>query len=265
MPPFHLGSRQQGRVELLYPPDTWRAHFALVVLALAVAPPAIAALLTHLTPWASPSRLLALAAALNATLNVAVLCCLYRHRCQLEGAQAELVRLASTDPLTGLGNRRRLWEAMGLVDRMGAPRCLLFIFDLNNFKAINDERGHAEGDRVLIAFAAALRGATRAGTDALFRTGGDEFAALLPDIDGEDGGGVAARVLELFRAELDLRSPGTRCTAAVGIAARQPDEPLEAWLGRADAAMYRAKAERAALRFAELRGAERRWGAGLEG
>jgi diguanylate cyclase (GGDEF)-like protein len=101
--------------------------------------------------------------------------------------ELEAVRLAATDDLTGLYNRRG-FEAMGLrllqLCKRAQSHASLLFFDLNGFKQINDGYGHTEGDRAIVGFANVLRASMRE-TDVLSRLGGDEFVALV--VDGEPG------------------------------------------------------------------------------
>jgi len=110
-------------------------------------------------------------------------------------ANVRLETLASTDPLTGLFNRRafhaRLDAELARAARGGRPLALLLV-DLDDFRAINNTHGHQAGDRALAAIAAALRGSLRAG-DSAGRLGGDEFAALLPEADLAEALAVAER------------------------------------------------------------------------
>lgn len=157
-----------------------------------------------------------------------------QQRCQLQ-------RLASHDPLTGVGNRRSMEEELPLAvetSRRERRPCGLAILDLDHFKRINDRHGHAEGDRVLVDFVRLIRAATRK-VDRLFRYGGEEFVLLLPGADSA----VLHPLVENLRLRIDasLQSRGEMVTVSIGAAALQPDEPWEAWLARADAALYRAK------------------------
>jgi diguanylate cyclase (GGDEF)-like protein len=163
------------------------------------------------------------------------------HRRRLE---RELKRLADEDELTGLPNRRgfeeRLRRELALASRHHAPGALLMI-DLDRFKAINDDHGHAAGDDLLQGVGKALQGRLR-DTDALGRLGGDEFVAYLPQTDAGAAGGVAANLLAVIREASTALGDGMHTTASVGVAfdsasSLDPAEMLKA----ADAAMYRAK------------------------
>jgi two-component system, cell cycle response regulator len=151
-------------------------------------------------------------------------------------AQAErLEALLFEDPLTGLANRRFiLTQLAGMVS--GARRhhraLTVAVIDVDHFKAVNDSRGHAEGDRVLAAVARAMRNHLRA-EDQLGRLGGEEFLALLPDADAAAGQSAA----EKLRASVDE----VGVTVSIGFAA-WGGESADALLGRADDALYVAKA-----------------------
>lgn len=164
-----------------------------------------------------------------------------RQRRRLE---AELHRLAGEDELTGLPNRRRFAEDLrrdlALASRHHIPGALLMI-DLDRFKAINDDHGHAAGDALLRATSDALRQGLR-DTDLRGRLGGDEFVAYLTHTDQPAARQVAEAVLALIRITSAALGPGRQTTASIGIA---PDYTTasdpEAMLDAADIAMYRAK------------------------
>ena len=154
-----------------------------------------------------------------------------------------LRRMASTDPLTGAINRREVQQRVaGHLAGGDAPLCVVLI-DLDHFKQVNDRFGHAAGDQVLMRAVAAWNTVLRA-DERLARLGGEEFVAVLPGAGIEGGAQVAQRLLEATRA-IDLAdvAPGLSITASFGVAAALPgDRSLEDLLGRADAALYRAKA-----------------------
>lgn len=153
----------------------------------------------------------------------------------------QLSELALTDPLTGLANRRAMFEALrrelaGAI-RQDRPLTVL-VLDLDGFKAVNDTHGHDEGDRVLGLVTMALGQVLRA-SDLAVRMGGDEFAAILPGSDAQAAQEVVRRLFAAFDA---LRGAHT-VTMSVGLAGlnlEQPQDP-EALLRQADEAMYRAK------------------------
>lgn len=151
---------------------------------------------------------------------------------------------ASTDPLTGLANRRafeqevtrRCAEAV----RYGNPVSLLML-DIDRFKAINDTYGHAAGDEVLVRVADALRRCARE-ADLPIRLGGEEFGILLP-VTPMDGARIfAERVREAIAAERVLTAgQAIAFTASIGVAQYLRSEDHPAWAQRADAALYAAK------------------------
>lgn len=156
--------------------------------------------------------------------------------------ETELTKLAVTDPLTGLWNRRHTTELLvadlGQARRHGEALTVLMI-DIDNFKSINDTHGHQTGDRVLIEVAQKLRELVRS-TDVVGRWGGEEFIVLLRRCGLQDGV-VAAE--KLRRQIADVRFDNLfSVSVSIGAAQLQPDEDLKSWLGRADAALYRAKA-----------------------
>ena len=159
-----------------------------------------------------------------------------------EAQRVQLEQLATRDALTGVRNRRALTEELALaVDAFarGGPAPAMLVLDLDHFKRINDECGHAAGDRVLVDFCDVLRRHVRR-VDRLFRFGGEEFVLLLAAVPTSGLRPFTDTLRERVRGE--LRSPLGPVTVSVGAAALQPGESWEDWLRRADAALYRAKA-----------------------
>jgi diguanylate cyclase (GGDEF)-like protein/PAS domain S-box-containing protein len=160
-------------------------------------------------------------------------------------AELQLAERALRDPLTGLANRaallQRLREALDRSERLPTTVALLFC-DLNRFKQVNDELGHAAGDRLLVTVAERLRDAVR-GADLVARLGGDEFVVICQDVHGPDEAlAVAARIVEAMRAPLTLADRQVTPSASIGVAlAAGHDDRVEALLARADQAMYQAK------------------------
>ena len=155
--------------------------------------------------------------------------------------QRALVAQAITDPLTGAYNRRHLQDhlaqRMAPAARVATGDAVLAI-DIDHFKRINDEHGHAVGDMVLCRLVTAI-GARKRGGDLLFRTGGEEFVLLLPRITLAAAQGVAEELRErLAQAEL---VPGRAVTVSIGISALAPGQSVDAWMHAADAALYEAK------------------------
>ncbi len=164
---------------------------------------------------------------------------------ELQDALAEVERLARTDHLTGLANRRWFMEALEQeverADRYGRPLSLVSL-DLDHFKSVNDTHGHAAGDDVLREAAQALRSVCR-DVDLAARLGGEELALLLPETDVAGARIVAERVRERI-AGTAHRSPAGRSfrvTASLGVATAKPGSTVEALLQAADEALYRAK------------------------
>ena len=151
-----------------------------------------------------------------------------------------LRRLALTDALTGLANRREILRlgqaAFADARRDGTPLAVVAL-DLDHFKRVNDVHGHGTGDAVLQGVARAFTAALRPG-DRLGRSGGEEFLAVLPGADPAR----AAAIAERLRASLEPGVDGLRVRTSAGVAALQPaDRRLQDLLARADAALYRAK------------------------
>ena len=154
----------------------------------------------------------------------------------------QLVAEARMDKLTGLLNRRGFVERAGAElarSRRETSRLGVASFDLDNFKAINDEFGHEVGDRVLSRAADVLRGEIRE-SDVLARMGGEEFVALLPGGRVEDAAEFAGRVRTRLRATNDPLLPSVTVSAGVVSAVAPAD--LDALLREADRALYEAKA-----------------------
>lgn len=159
---------------------------------------------------------------------------------------AELERMATTDPLTGLSNRRDL-QRLAEVERARAMRhrhdLAVLVVDADHFKRINDTHGHAGGDAALQAVAAELQALVR-GHDLVGRWGGEEFVLVLPHLDAIGARTAAERVRQRI-GELAIRLPDgdtARLTVSVGAAVARGDESFERVLRRADRALYAAKA-----------------------
>jgi len=164
---------------------------------------------------------------------------------ELERAYAEVERLAQTDPLTGLANRRHFMEALELeverTDRYHRPLSLISL-DMDHFKEVNDSHGHGAGDDVLREAARVLRSVCR-DVDLPARLGGEELALLLPETDAVGARIVAERIRERIAAGTHTSPSGEsfRVTASLGVATARQESTGEALLQAADQALYRAK------------------------
>ncbi|HEY0296907.1 MAG TPA: GGDEF domain-containing protein [Bordetella sp.] len=147
---------------------------------------------------------------------------------------------ARTDPLTGLLNRRALFDLYGVGTL--AKNTAVLVFDLDHFKSINDVHGHGMGDEVLRRFARVMRASLRA-RDTAARLGGEEFALILPASTPEIIMRLAERIRIGFAAETFQTPSGPlRCTVSAGVAfAVEESEHFDAVLSRADKALYLAK------------------------
>ncbi len=155
--------------------------------------------------------------------------------------EAELTRLAVTDPLTGLWNRRHTTQLLSAdlaqAGRGGQSLSLLMV-DVDHFKSINDTHGHQTGDRVLVEVANRLRDNVRS-TDVVGRWGGEEFVILLRYCGLRDAV-AAAEKLRRRIAEVPFEDMFT-VSVSIGAAELQDGDNLGSWLARADAALYSAK------------------------
>jgi diguanylate cyclase (GGDEF)-like protein len=172
---------------------------------------------------------------------------------ELKWQSAALEKMACTDCLTGLSNRR------DILNRAEAEldRCLrtsrpvsLLLLDLDRFKAVNDTYGHAAGDAVLGAVAAAGR-ATLRRIDSFGRMGGEEFLIVLPETNGDEALTAADRLrLAIASAQIDAKEGRLSVSASIGVVTHEADNTLrrpailllEELLGIADEALYEAKA-----------------------
>ena len=170
---------------------------------------------------------------------------------RLSSLQLRLIKMASHDPLTGVANRTRFYDAL----RQALWRCerykqhlAVLSIDLDGFKAVNDVLGHQAGDHVLKSFATQISAALRR-EDVIARIGGDEFVILLENINGQT---IVRRISNLILSTLaninEFEGQRLAVSASIGIATYpfidMPDQVTpDHLLNRADAAMYRAKAD----------------------
>ncbi|TNM69359.1 GGDEF domain-containing protein [Streptomyces sp. NP160] len=152
-------------------------------------------------------------------------------------ANAELRRLAHTDPLTGLLDRRAFTTSAERLRAGGEAGVLVAFLDLDGFKPVNDRLGHAAGDALLQRIAAYLVSDVRSG-DLVGRIGGDEFALLLRGTSATDEDAVVQR---LRTAVAEASPPDVPVGASVGLARLDDHPDVEAALRAADTAMYSAK------------------------
>ncbi len=163
---------------------------------------------------------------------------------QMERARQQEYHRASHDILTGLPNRQLFTDRTrtALAQRCRERLVLCFV-DLDGFKTVNDLHGHATGDALLIAVAAALQDSVRAG-DTVARLGGDEFAVLLTQArDADEAALVAERMVQRVAALTRIDGKGIRIAASIGLAMHPAHgRDVDQLLASADRAMYRAKA-----------------------
>ena len=166
---------------------------------------------------------------------------LRQHATAMEDTARSMRRLAHTDMLTGLPNRRqgdeRLSAELQRAQRYGRVFSVVML-DIDHFKALNDRYGHQAGDDVLVDLARYLA-ATLRGTDSVARWGGEEFLVIAP----ETGRADAERLAELLRAgiEQQLFAERFHVTASLGVASYRAGDSLAGLVARADAALYQAK------------------------
>ena len=154
-------------------------------------------------------------------------------------------RLVRTDELTGLTNRRGLYQFLERLDehRVAGTELALLLIDLDNFKHINDEYGHLAGDEVLRAVADEVSRMAHP-CDLPARLGGDEFALLAQLPHPSDAAALAARIVEAV-SELRFTVPlePLRVTVSIGVCHCADEADWSSWYSQADAALYRAKGE----------------------
>ncbi|MFF5229489.1 diguanylate cyclase domain-containing protein [Dactylosporangium sp. NPDC000521] len=153
--------------------------------------------------------------------------------------EEQLHKAAHFDTLTGLPNRRLLFERLAVAYAAGTPYAMLLI-DLNDFKVVNDTLGHKIGDELLAGVAQRLRSAVD-DSATVTRLGGDEFAVLLPHAAQAQAEAAAQAVRDAFADKLQLSCGPVQGKGTVGIAVAGPGETPDQVLERADTAMYLAK------------------------
>lgn len=163
---------------------------------------------------------------------------------ELEQAMQRLQELTVHDDLTGVGNRRDLQNKLEmerqLFERTGLPFCIA-VLDLDGFKAVNDQLGHATGDEAIKTFAQVVRREMRA-TDYLARFGGDEFVILLRAVNAEAATAPLQRICDAVASHAwNELAPGLKLSTSIGVAAFRAGESADDTFRRADAALYEAK------------------------
>jgi len=169
-----------------------------------------------------------------------------RNHLWIKFAVERLTDLATRDPLTGAANRREFFElarrASEQRDRYGRPFSLV-MFDVDDFKNVNDDFGHAVGDQTLIAITRACRAELR-GVDVLGRVGGEEFAVILPETDHKAAIATAEKLrAAIAKIEVPANDPQRPVTASFGVAESIGDDSVSSLIPRADRRLYRAKSE----------------------
>lgn len=154
-------------------------------------------------------------------------------------------RLAHRDPLTGAHNRRAYEERLKSLDSglgAGSSGIALLLFDIDQFKAVNDRFGHEAGDKVIILAAKAAENSLQDGAG-IFRIGGEEFACLLPGVTGNDALEAAERVRTTFQMMAKVvEGDAVDATISIGVAiSNDPSRPVSELLSEADRALYEAK------------------------
>ncbi|HIG23841.1 MAG TPA: GGDEF domain-containing protein, partial [Henriciella sp.] len=169
----------------------------------------------------------------------------YWREVDIAAHQEKLRELAATDTLTGVMNRRTFERVVeterARMDRSGDEAAII-LFDLDWFKSINDNFGHAAGDEVLKTVAGLAGGVLRKPVDALARWGGEEFAILLTSVTIEQAYAVTERLRGVIeKAAFDDLAPGLSISASFGVTAFTGSSSLHQALSEADRALYEAK------------------------
>lgn len=218
---WHRGADPKPQLRL----DGWRTFVPPVLFTLVALTMLVYGTFTHISVVATVLAVLALVGSIGRMVSESI-------------HQRQLSEIARRDPLTGLLNHREFHLAVeGEVESSPPDPISLILFDLDGFKQVNDRRGHAEGDRVLRTVAEILRRAGRA-DDVVGRTGGDEFALLLPETAGAGAEAIGERIkreVEALREDVGV---------SYGFAEWPADGPTkEMFMLRADVALYAQKSQ----------------------
>ena len=180
------------------------------------------------------------AKALVTSISMMVFCYAFASRTLRQ--QQELTQLAILDPLTGVGNRRALEEKLldltGRLHRYPTLTATLIMIDLDKFKLINDEHGHAAGDTVLTNFVNISKKRIRS-TDFIYRYGGEEFVVIAENTNAVEGLQLAEGLRQAV--EKNPLIDAKKLTLSAGVAEYDKGESSYRWLERADEALYKAK------------------------
>ena len=161
-------------------------------------------------------------------------------------AERQLEALATTDPLTGLANRRKLDQTLEQewrrAQRSGKPLSLI-MFDIDHFKNFNDTYGHQDGDEALKRVARTIQQCMHRSTDLAARYGGEEFAVVLSDTDASGAYNLAQSIRQAVEQLEPLTPSHRRLTTSMGVSTRQvkPGDQLAGLINSADQALYQAK------------------------
>ena len=181
-------------------------------------------------------------AAVAILITIGVTCALaYAFATITRGQRDELMQQATRDPLTGAGNRRALQRKLddAIAARMRSDiDCSMLMLDLDHFKQVNDQHGHAKGDEILIKVTELVGLRIRA-TDSIFRIGGEEFVVVAENLNLENAARLAEQLRTIVEA-YDL-APDSNVTISLGVAQHHDGESAEDWMSRADNALYMAK------------------------
>lgn len=161
-----------------------------------------------------------------------------------EQVAAAHYQMALLDPLTGIGNRRALQDHITALPQVrGSGRGLAIpVFDIDRFKSVNDGRGHAFGDTIIVKAASVARKVLR-GKDEVFRIGGEEFACVLTDVSEQAALAIGERLRVTFERDArKVAGVALDATISIGVATSGGEQfEAEALLTRADDALYEAK------------------------
>jgi diguanylate cyclase (GGDEF)-like protein len=235
---FGLDPSAPNLMRPIYPIADRLTRKRLVVLGAAIAVVPVAHVLR--TSFGGPNDDLPLAVA-GVLITTLVMVRIGQLSAQRDRAEAELRQQAGRDPLTNLANRREFVEQLDGVVTRRTPSAVLFC-DLDGFKMVNDQWGHAAGDQLLTQVATRLRSAVRS-RDLLSRFGGDEFVILLVDAANSDVEVVGERLTSVLSQPFRLDAATVTIGVSIGVATTVNHQTVrpEELIRRADRAMYMAK------------------------